>query len=207
MNRQITRFNGLESITTGKPDYGWSPPDGQEVYTQGARRGIYKDTMEDGSAVTVWSGSNEPTGTESDVVDAGADNDCVIASAGDDRVQGGTGDGQLDGLGGNDVLEGGEGKDNIQVDGITKAGFMNSVADKFHGVDFVDGGDNNEQPSRKLHKKYAFSHREISVNSYKNRSNRCCHTLHLKAASDGGRGSDTNHWGALTASSRECICV
>ena len=49
-----------------------------------------------GTTVTVWSGSNEPVGTESDVVDAGAGNDCVIASGGDDRI---------DGLGGNDVLE------------------------------------------------------------------------------------------------------
>lgn len=93
-----------------------------------------------GTTVTVWSGSNEPVGTESDVVDAGAGNDCVIASAGDDRVQGGVGDDQIDGLGGNDVLEGGEGKDNIQADGITKAGFMNSVAAQYHGADFVDGG-------------------------------------------------------------------
>lgn len=65
MNRQITRFKGFGSITTG-------------------------------TAATVWSGCNEPVGTESDVADTGAGNDCVIASGGDDRI---------DGLGGNDALE------------------------------------------------------------------------------------------------------
>lgn len=105
MNRQITRFNGLGSITTGKPDYGWSPPDGQVVYTQGARWGTYKDIMEDGTVATVWGGSNEPAGTESDVVDAGGDNDCVIASAGGKSERDGTEDYQIGGLGGNDVLK------------------------------------------------------------------------------------------------------
>jgi|GEM_PF-5905815 len=64
MNRQITRFKGLGSITTGRPDYGWSPPDGQVVYTQGMRWGIYKDSMKDGMAVTVWSGSSQPAASD-----------------------------------------------------------------------------------------------------------------------------------------------
>ncbi len=123
-----------------KPGDSWSPPAGQVVLSQGALWGIYKDTLPSGDPVTIWSGSDSPAGTESDVVDAGAGNDWVIASGGDDRVQGGLGDDQIDGMGGDDVLEGGDGKDSINGDGLIKAGFMNSVEAQYHGADFVDGG-------------------------------------------------------------------
>ncbi len=106
------------------PTDSWSPPNGQQVITQGARWGIYKDTMPDATPVTVWGGSNSPAGNEADVVDAGAGNDWVIASGGDDRVQGGLGDDQLDGMGGNDVIEGGDGKDSINGDGRIQTGFL-----------------------------------------------------------------------------------
>jgi Ca2+-binding RTX toxin-like protein len=101
----------------------WHPPGTQQVLTQGALWGIYKDTLPDGSSVTIWDGPDSPMGQDADVVDAGAGDDWVIASGGDDRVQGGLGDDQLDGMGGNDVLEGGDGKDAVIGDGLIKAGF------------------------------------------------------------------------------------
>lgn len=128
-----------------RPTDSWSPPAGQEVYTQGALWGIYKDTLPDGTPVTMWSGSNSPTGTDSDVIDGGAGDDSIIAGGGDDRVQGGTGDDKIDGLGGNDVLEGGDGKDIINGDGLIKDGFMNTLAAPYHGADFVDGGAGDDQ--------------------------------------------------------------
>lgn len=84
-----------------KPSDSWSPPGGQVVLTQGPGWGIYKDTL-NGEPITYWSGSNSPSGNESDVVDAGAGNDCVIASGGDDRVALINGDAV-----GNDVMNGG----------------------------------------------------------------------------------------------------
>jgi trimeric autotransporter adhesin len=122
-----------------KPTDSWSPPGSQEVVTQGPGWGIYKDTQ-NGQAVTVWSGSNIPTGTDGDFVDAGAGNDWVISSGGDDRVQAGAGDDEIDGMAGNDVLEGGDGKDKIRGDGIIKPNFMNSVVAADNGADFLDGG-------------------------------------------------------------------
>jgi Ca2+-binding RTX toxin-like protein len=118
----------------------WHPPGTQQVLTQGALWGIYKDTLPDGSSVTIWDGPDSPMGQDADVVDAGAGDDWVIASGGDDRVQGGLGDDQLDGMGGNDVLEGGDGKDVIGGDGLIKAGFANTLAAQYHGADFLDGG-------------------------------------------------------------------
>jgi Ca2+-binding RTX toxin-like protein len=128
-----------------RPTDSWSPPAGQVVVTQGALWGIYKDTLPDGTPVTMWSGSNSPTGTDSDVIDGGAGDDSIIAGGGDDRVQGGIGDDQIEGMGGNDVLEGGDGKDIINGDGLIKDGFMNTLAAPYHGADFVDGGAGDDQ--------------------------------------------------------------
>jgi Ca2+-binding RTX toxin-like protein len=118
----------------------WSAPGGQAVLTQGARWGVYLDTLADGDAVTIWSGSNSPSGTDADVVDAGDGDDWVIAGGGSDQVDGGNGDDQLDGMGGGDVLRGGAGKDTINGDGIAKPGYMNSLDGAQHGSDFIDGG-------------------------------------------------------------------
>ncbi len=123
-----------------RPTDSWSPPAGQVVKTQGAGWGIYLDTLPSGDPIIIWSGSDNPAGTDGDVVDAGAGNDWVIASGGDDRVQGGLDDDQIEGMAGDDVLEGGDGKDSINGDGLIKAGFMNSVEAQYHGADFVDGG-------------------------------------------------------------------
>jgi Ca2+-binding RTX toxin-like protein len=117
----------------------WHPPGAQQVLTQGALWGIYKDTQ-NGSPVTLWDGPDSPMGQDADVVDAGAGDDWVMASGGDDRVQGGLGDDQIDGLGGNDVLEGGDGKDAVIGDGLIKTGFLNTLAAQYHGADFIDGG-------------------------------------------------------------------
>lgn len=138
-NDYINSSATLNVSLRSKPTDSWSPPAGQAVLTQGALWGIYRDTA-DGEPVTVWSGSNSPMGSESDIVDGGAGDDSIIASGGDDRVQGGTGDDQMDGMGGNDVLEGGDGKDVISGDGLIKAGYMNSVEAANHGNDFLDGG-------------------------------------------------------------------
>ena len=67
----------LNVLQRSKPDDSWSPVAGQEVITQGARWGIYKDTYPNGDKVAVWSDSNSPAGTESDVVDAGAGDDWI----------------------------------------------------------------------------------------------------------------------------------
>ena len=138
-NDYINSSATLNVSLRSKPTDSWSPPAGQVVLTQGALWGIYRDTA-DGEPVTVWSGSNSPMGSESDVVDGGAGDDSIIASGGDDRVQGGTGDDQMDGMAGNDVLEGGDGKDVISGDGLIKAEYMNSVEAANHGNDFLDGG-------------------------------------------------------------------
>jgi Ca2+-binding RTX toxin-like protein len=118
----------------------WHPPGTQQVVTQGALWGIYKDTLPDGYSVTIWDGPDSPMGQDADVVDAGAGDDWVTAGGGGDRVQGGLGDDQIDGMGGNDVLEGGDGKDAVIGDGLIKAGFLNTLAAQYHGADFIDGG-------------------------------------------------------------------
>ena len=138
-NDYINSSATLNVALRSRPTDSWSPPGAQQVLTQGAGWGIYLDTI-NGDPVTVWSGSDRPTATDADVVDAGAGNDWVIAGGGDDRVQGGTGADQIDGMGGNDVLEGGDGNDTIQGDGLIKAGFMNSLAAPLHGGDFLNGG-------------------------------------------------------------------
>ena len=106
-----------------KPDDSWSPPGEQVVKAQGPGWGIYLDSETDGDKVTVWSGSDNPAGSDGDIVDAGAGDDWVIASWGADYVNGGAGDDWIDGLAGDDVLEGGDGKDTINADGIIKAGY------------------------------------------------------------------------------------
>jgi RTX calcium-binding nonapeptide repeat (4 copies) len=118
----------LSASQRSKPSDSWSPPAGQVVMTQGARWGIYLDSLS-AEPVAVWSGSNAPQG-----------NDSIIVSGGADRVQGGTGDDQIDGMGGNDVLEGGDGQDTIHGDGIAQTGFMTSLEGALHGADFLDGG-------------------------------------------------------------------
>jgi Ca2+-binding RTX toxin-like protein len=125
-----------------KPTDSWSAPaNAIKTITQGPGWGIYTAKRADTEEVwTVWSGSNSPTGADSDTVDAGAGNDWVIASGGDDRVQGGADDDQIEGMAGNDILEGGTGKDTIDGDGLTKMEYMNSVEAAQHGNDFLDGG-------------------------------------------------------------------
>jgi Ca2+-binding RTX toxin-like protein len=124
-----------------KPTDSWSPPAGKEVKVSSATWGVYVDDQ-GGSKVTIWDGIGETdTGsTDGDAIDGGAGKDDIIASWGDDRVQGGEGDDRIDGLAGDDVLEGGDGDDVISADGITKAGYLNSVAASSHGADFADGG-------------------------------------------------------------------
>jgi len=139
-NDYISSSATLDVSQRYKPGDSWTPPGAQQVVTQGPRWGIYQDTQANGDPVISWSGTNSPMGTDGDVVDAGAGDDWVIASGGDDRVQGGLDDDQIDGLGGNDVLEGNEGEDTIRGDGLTKAGYMTSVAAPLHGADFLDGG-------------------------------------------------------------------
>lgn len=68
MDRQITCFKGFGSMTADRPGYGWSPPAGKEVYTQGARRGIYRVTMKDGTSGTAWNDSDEPLGGDRDAM-------------------------------------------------------------------------------------------------------------------------------------------
>ena len=142
-NDHINSSATLDVAQRMRPSDSWSPPAGQEVLARGPLWGIYLDNDVGGPA-TVWSASNNPLGSDGDVVDGGAGNDHIIASGGDDRVQGGLGDDQIDGLGGNDILEGGDGQDIIVADGTLKAGFMNTVEAQYHGADFVDGGAGND---------------------------------------------------------------
>ncbi len=134
----------LNVAPRNKPTDSWSPPGGQAVITQGPGWGVYKDTK-DGEPITIWSGTDTPSGTEADVIDGGAGNDHIIASGGADRAQGGTGDDQLDGMGGDDILEGNDGKDTINGDGLIKPGYLNSVAAQYHGADFIDGGAGDDE--------------------------------------------------------------
>jgi trimeric autotransporter adhesin len=135
-------INSSASLTVNqraKPDDSWNPPGSQTVLNKGPGWGIYLEVVGD-DTLTVWSGSSGPWGSDGDFVDAGAGNDRVIASAGDDRVLGGAGDDNIYGMAGRDVVEGGEGKDAIYGDGITKTGYMNTVAAVDNGADFIDGG-------------------------------------------------------------------
>ncbi len=123
-----------------RPTDSWSPPAGKVVLAQGATWGVYLEPQAGGDPIAIWSGANNPVGTDGDYVDAGAGNDWVIAGGGTDYVQGGVGNDQLHGMGGNDVLEGGDGNDNIHGDGITLAGYINTAVASVLGADFVDGG-------------------------------------------------------------------
>ncbi len=124
-----------------KPDDKWSPPGGgATVLASSATWGVYIASSGDS---TIWDGigSTNTASREGDTIDAGAGDDWVMASWGGDRVQGGDGKDQLDGLAGDDVLEGGAGNDIIDADGITKVGYLNTVAAPYHGADFADGGE------------------------------------------------------------------
>ncbi|MDO9198669.1 calcium-binding protein [Rhodoferax sp.] len=142
-------------IAAGRQQYGandtwdrWGLPGGKTAIDQGGMWGVYLDTEASGGTVTIWSGITETltntAGTEGDVIDAGAGDDWVMGSWAGDRIQGGDGKDRLDGLAGDDVMEGGAGDDNINADGITKAGYLNSVDAAHQGNDFADGGDDND---------------------------------------------------------------
>jgi Ca2+-binding RTX toxin-like protein len=70
-NDYINSSATLNMTLRQKPSDSWSAPGGQAVVTQGALWGVYQDTLPDGDPVTIWSGSNSPSGTDADVVDAG----------------------------------------------------------------------------------------------------------------------------------------
>ena len=120
----------------------WGQPAGSTLTTGGAMWGVYP-----GDGVTVWNGigATETDAQQSDIIDGGAGNDWIMASWGNDRLQGGQGNDQLDGLAGDDILEGGDGDDRLSADGLTQAGYLNSVDAANHGADFADGGDGADQ--------------------------------------------------------------
>lgn len=142
-NDYISSSASMVAPQRRKPDDKWSPPGGLTVLASSATWGVY--TASDGNS-SIWGGigSTNTASLEGDTIDAGAGDDWVMASWGSDRVQGGDGLDQLDGLAGDDVLEGGAGNDTIDADGITKVGYLNTVAAPYHGADFADGGEGDD---------------------------------------------------------------
>ena len=73
-NDHINSSATLDVAQRMRPSDSWSPPAGQEVLARGPLWGIYLDNDVGGPA-TVWSGSNNPLGSDGDVIDGVAGND------------------------------------------------------------------------------------------------------------------------------------